>query len=358
MSTASATTYESAAIKRRIYLFGLPLGAITALSVWWLEREVGQLPAVDRYGLPPLALLMLGLWLCFWRRPLSFVRLELLLFASLSLFLSASMFSSLLLASPEEVAPAYASTGYWFPVLYGLAFLMFGGARGRALSLLLFAVSLGLGAVYVLLIRPGSEWEALLTLLQLYIANGLVLLLLGGFATLTQRQHEQGLALERSANTDSLTGLDNRRQLERKLREELDRAERYGKVFALLLCDLDRFKAINDRFGHDVGDEVLRELSRLLRFHVRQIDSFGRWGGEEFLIVAPELSLEEASSFATRLCYVVAQHDFDTVGRLTLSFGVSSYQPGDGVRSLYKRADEALYRAKRAGRNRAVVQDA
>lgn len=163
--------------------------------------------------------------------------------------------------------------------------------------------------------------------------------------------------LERLSVTDELTGLFNRRHFRERMREEFLRAERYGQPLSLLILDLDHFKAINDRFGHLAGDEVLRQASRLLPDCVRDSDVVSRFGGEEFTILLPQTGLSGSLTAAERILSAVRSHRFavgDGFERLTASIGVSSYPNRDVARAedLLRTADQALYRAKRTGRDK------
>ncbi|WP_254956737.1 MULTISPECIES: GGDEF domain-containing protein [unclassified Cyanobium] len=159
-------------------------------------------------------------------------------------------------------------------------------------------------------------------------------------------------ALERLASTDGLTGLWNRRELDERVRREIDRADRYGDDLSLVLYDIDHFKTINDRFGHPAGDRVLVELGRRLRSQLRESDGLGRWGGEEFLVLMPHSSGEEARRLAEKLRRLVAETPVEDVGTVTASFGVAQRRPQEPAEAWFRRVDGALYRAKQAGRNR------
>ena len=153
------------------------------------------------------------------------------------------------------------------------------------------------------------------------------------------------------ARIDALTGLANRRALEEILAAEISRAQRFGHELAVVVLDLDRFKEINDSFGHGAGDVMLREVSRLLTSLARQGDTVARWGGEEFVVVLPETDPPGAIRFAERLRRTIESH---TVGEMqtSTSCGVARMLPEDTVEALLAAADEALYRAKSNGRNR------
>jgi diguanylate cyclase (GGDEF)-like protein/PAS domain S-box-containing protein len=162
--------------------------------------------------------------------------------------------------------------------------------------------------------------------------------------------------LEQMATRDTLTGLLNRREMSRVLDEELQRARRYQRPMAVLWVDFDHFKDVNDTYGHAAGDSVLRAISRLLLGSVRSVDSIGRFGGEEFVIVLPEMDLEEAQETAERLRRKVAEEP-QPLGNgeavpLTISVGVAVYPDhGQTASTLCAAADKAMYLAKDRGRN-------
>jgi diguanylate cyclase (GGDEF)-like protein len=170
--------------------------------------------------------------------------------------------------------------------------------------------------------------------------------------------------VERQAVTDELTGLFNRRRFQEAMATEVERSKRFGQPVGLVLLDLDDFKAVNDTYGHQQGDLVLREVARVLRETSREIDEPARYGGEELAVVLPGTDLEGAYNLAERVRAGIEELalpllDGDGVLRVTASFGVATL-PGsaDDMRELVAAADEALYRAKRAGKNRTVRAEA
>ena len=172
----------------------------------------------------------------------------------------------------------------------------------------------------------------------------------------TRELEEKNRQLEALSTTDWLTKVSNRSKLDAIFGEQIQRAQRYGAPFSILLCDVDFFKRVNDTHGHQCGDQVLVELAKLLKNSLRQMDHVGRWGGEEFLVILPETQLEEAVTLAERLRSAVDAHAFPGAQRhVTISLGVSSYQPDDTADAMTARADQALYRAKSEGRNRVHV---
>jgi diguanylate cyclase (GGDEF)-like protein len=166
--------------------------------------------------------------------------------------------------------------------------------------------------------------------------------------------------VRRQAITDELTGLFNRRRFMEALDAEIARAQRLGSRLSLLLADLDDFKRINDRFGHPAGDEALCAFAAVLRAHLRQIDTAGRLGGEEFAVLLPDTNLEGALAVAERVRRFVGAEPVlgDRRGvRLTASIGVAEYESGSRD-DLLRRADAGLYRAKQQGKNRVAAGEA
>jgi diguanylate cyclase (GGDEF)-like protein len=159
------------------------------------------------------------------------------------------------------------------------------------------------------------------------------------------------------ADVDALTGLHNRRYFHETLAREVARARRYRRTLALILLDLDDFKSVNDRIGHLGGDEVLAEIGERMRSVVRSADVACRIGGEEFAVLLPESSLEDAEQLYERLAVAVANGPIGDAGRLSLSGGITELRSDDDRTSVFERADDALYRAKADGKGRAHVAD-
>jgi diguanylate cyclase (GGDEF)-like protein len=158
-------------------------------------------------------------------------------------------------------------------------------------------------------------------------------------------------ALERLAITDELTGLINRRGGEATIGNEIARAKRHRTPLTSVLIDIDRFKQVNDTFGHQVGDQVLRELSALFKRTLRTYDTVVRWGGEEFLLILPGVSLEDAQRLADRIRRAVEAIEFPGAGRITLSAGAAGLGLDYSFEEMLATADRRLYQAKSSGRN-------
>ena len=154
---------------------------------------------------------------------------------------------------------------------------------------------------------------------------------------------------------DPLTGIFNRKKFDEEIAREIQRAQRYGHPLSMMIFDIDHFKDVNDNYGHQVGDYVLQELARVAKEHIRQSDLFVRYGGEEFIILLPETMLDGAVQSAQKLRKMIAQAPMEHVMRITCSFGVTLYRPGEEAQQFLKRADDALYEAKNNGRDRVEV---
>ncbi len=165
--------------------------------------------------------------------------------------------------------------------------------------------------------------------------------------------------IERLANRDALTGVYNRRRLFEALEQEVNRCMRFQKSFSVCIMDIDHFKDVNDNHGHQAGDEILREIARKISRNIRNIDCFGRYGGEEFLVILPHTPLEGAIIKAERIRKRVESLVFPDISpdfRVTVSIGATEHRPGEDIDETLARADRCLYMAKDAGRNRVVTE--
>ncbi|MBF7096824.1 GGDEF domain-containing protein [Alkalibacter mobilis] len=160
------------------------------------------------------------------------------------------------------------------------------------------------------------------------------------------------------ANTDSLTKIYNRGKIEDILKEEINIYKTYGRLFSVLMVDIDHFKRFNDEYGHDFGDQVIIEVSRLLQQSLRATDSIGRWGGEEFLIILKDSNLQVAQSVGQKLINIIGDKtlEYDEIKEnLTISIGCSVMKEDYTMSTLIKSADTSLYKAKQNGRNRIEI---
>jgi len=161
--------------------------------------------------------------------------------------------------------------------------------------------------------------------------------------------------LEVLSSIDKLTGILNRRKLDEFLDYEVEIAKRHKHDLSLIIVDIDHFKDVNDTYGHQVGDLVLFEITKIITNIVRKSDIFGRFGGEEFLIICPHTTEDEAFTLSQKLKEEVSSYHFNKVGYKTISLGIAQLKDGDDAQSLVKKADIALYEAKNTGRDKAVI---
>ncbi len=241
-----------------------------------------------------------------------------------------------------------------FPV----AFVVFGTRRGLQVSLIIYLAFIGLyGDVIIDALLGRASDAASPVALNMAVTYPVLITMIRLLASrLEQLTTEQARAdmLAEQATTDPLTGIANRRRLDDELARLLAQSRRYGQPLSVILIDLDLFKAVNDHYGHAAGDQVLIETVRRLAATVRDADLLGRWGGEEFLLLAPNTDHAAACALAERCRQVIAGSPMPTAGEVTASFGVATHTSDDDSRSLMRRADLALYTAKVEGRDRVI----
>ena len=191
--------------------------------------------------------------------------------------------------------------------------------------------------------------------LAVYFTKGITAILEKYKATQKEQYEElerMNMILEKQVTTDALTDLHNKKFFNTQLDKELARSQRYGTPLSLIIFDIDKFKQINDTFGHLSGDGVVTDLAHLVRGHVRQSDLLARWGGDEFVILTSGNSKDEAVILAEKLRNRIESHSFPVNCQVTCSFGVAEYSPGEKSNDFISRADKLLYSAKSTGRNK------
>ncbi len=363
-NTIPTDTVESLrALKRRIYFWAVTAGLLAILVGWIPKAFAGTTTAYERAIFPATTALCLGLLIALWRTPIALVWVELSLFAGTALALLARLveilFTPETALDPNHLA-AFSDLLYWFPLVYVLAFLMFESRRRLLVgSLVFFAASVVLGLTHGI-----HEWLShqgvsdIYLLGRFYLANAAYIVLLMVSVRLNEqyvRVRTLAETMTRLAHTDALTRIANRRELDETIAREVNRATRHSQPLSAILFDLDHFKQVNDTHGHEVGDAVLKEAARVAQGLLRLSDLLGRWGGEEFLVVAPQTDTAQAGELAERLRQAIAGCPLECVGNITASFGVAEYHPPEPPEAWLKRADEALYAAKQGGRNRVAT---
>jgi diguanylate cyclase (GGDEF)-like protein len=232
--------------------------------------------------------------------------------------------------------------------------------RWFVLTALIFIFIIGYGT-YIPAFWGSHEQLADLVVPAVFFLGGCFVLVVNFLSLETTRDVRHMSVLEQESITDPLMGIYNRRYLERRLTTEVARASRYGMPLSVLLLDIDHFKPINDSYGHQVGDVVLAELAQLIVNTVRTTDIVTRYGGEEIMVMAPSTPLKTAANLAERLRKIIAHRPFEVPAKLnrklkalhiTVSVGVACFGlNANDFQSLIQSADEALYRAKKKGRN-------
>lgn len=199
---------------------------------------------------------------------------------------------------------------------------------------------------------PITTFTLAFTLFFSVLWAGSIMILDG--AKMMEEMNRKNSELEKLAMRDELTGVFNRHSLDQTLVAEMERQDRYRQPLSMIMLDLDRFKRINDLYGHDVGDLVLTETARRVKLSIRETDFLFRWGGEEFLVLVPHSDLAQAGILAEKLRQVISESAIDPAGIITASFGVAERIPEESRDGWFKRVDQSMYRAKANGRNQVI----
>ena len=261
----------------------------------------------------------------------------------------------------SAIAAALLDTGYGFGVAGLVVIILIGpyiaiDNRDLLKTNLLVVASL----LPVLVVMSVETFDAIGTIVFVMLAVAVSTLLGRILETSHRRAFALDLALHRDARTDALTGLDNRRAMQERGHIEVRRGKRSATPVSVIMCDLDHFKNVNDKYGHEAGDAALVTVATGLRGALRESDALGRWGGEEFIALLPATDRPGAREVAERMRTAIEHVRFEGISEgITISIGVSSAtpveDPDQSWDALVKTADQHLYRAKREGRNRVVA---
>lgn len=341
--------------KRAVYVSFLAMGSAGALFSFALNLvRTTPDPAVARIQLATALVLGALTLIVAWRRvPLP--AMERATFTIGAVAIVASIAWSLYGTSSVTLGrSAVQATLHWVPLVFAFGFVAFSGRAATRLAVGLLASIAVLVLPYDVAAARSGVSDDLFVLAQALVAYGVLIAGLRFFADLHVRASTlEGTAkrMRELAHTDALTGLGNRRQADLWLVREVQRAERYARPFSVLMLDIDHFKRLNDAHGHSAGDRVLADLASELVGMVRASDAVVRWGGEEFLVLAPETGLDDAVRVAELMRRQITKLPLGDGFRTTVSIGVAAHRAGDATETLVARADAALYMAKRSGRN-------
>ena len=351
MASSALTLQTWNTVQRRVFLWLGPAGMLActvALATQW-----DNVDPLDRYALPGLAAVMLVM-----SGTLALNLLSVTLTTRITFVANASYLLLSLNHQFGQFVPSHqmlSESSYWFAVVYATAFLAFRARRAIQACVAIFVCSVLICGVHLLNLWSSgglSMTERTVASVGQFILSSGVLVLVQYAVGKLRQQLDQVRA---AAYLDVLTGLPNRRFAQ----EQLDGLTQTGRVFSMVMIDIDHFKRVNDTYGHSAGDMVLRETGRVIGKHLSGRQFMARWGGEEFVLVLPGLHKQAAKALAETARRELYQHVFDQVGGLTASFGVAEWAGSDDLEAVIKRADAALYAAKRQGRNgvRVAMED-
>jgi diguanylate cyclase (GGDEF)-like protein len=239
--------------------------------------------------------------------------------------------------------------------------LFFGGMRKGTRNLGLFVL-----VISALMFYPNDEWigtsytyEFKSRLLYSFLTVSCLFALYEYVRQNSfERLQEMNQKFERQAMRDPLSGLLNRRGMREKLQSEFERSQRYKNNLTVMMCDIDHFKVVNDQYGHDKGDDVIKSLGDIFKSCLRKNDSLARWGGEEYLLLLPETNGDQGMQLAEKLRRKIAEtqykHD-DLTFSVTISIGLHQIATTDTINQAITKADTNLYKAKKQGRNRCII---
>ena len=331
-------------------------GCVAIAAIWALEAWNAALSAVDRWAYPVL-MATLGACACvltWWPRRADWARV--IAVSAFNTYLLVVLSNALFSTSTEPDPYQLLTTLFWLPMGYGTAFVFLSLRAALVFSAVLYLAISGV-VLWHLAIGDMPHWPAYLKpmMQNLAVAQVIYVIVLLAIARLRADYYRSEAKVEvmhQVASTDPLTGLLNRRAMADHLAANHALVQRGAQPMAVILIDVDHFKQINDRAGHAAGDEALIALSTLLRGQLRGYDRLARWGGEEFLVMAPATGLGAAHELAERIRRATAAAQWDHGQVVTISLGVAECRPLDTVDSLIGRADRALYAAKAGGRDR------
>lgn len=339
--------------KIKVYVILLPVFFIAFALIFGLLVKAGSISLLNMFTFSALCIGLLSCFLLLLIKKNTFHFIELAISILASVIYVLRMYDTILIDLGVAGNVNLGTVSYWYPIFYFLLFITFRGLTAFVVSVCIFITTL-LPGVYHVFFSGMVNSNTLDVIIQFFSANaGFIVALY-----FLQRVIETFLEAEVSkhyANTDYLTKLPNRRKMDSLLQQEIVRAGNREEPLTVILFDIDHFKKINDTYGHEIGDHILEELANLVKDSLRKSDFFGRWGGEEFLLIAVDTPLSKGITLSNRIKDLIATHDFKQIEGITCSFGVAEFENEDEAKDLLRRADNALYKAKEDGRNQVEV---
>jgi diguanylate cyclase (GGDEF)-like protein len=335
-------------LRIRSYLFILPLVIIAIGFGWTMDFFYSNIPTtLSSFLFPVLGFWLLGNLIYILQKN-SFPRiLELTSFSAVMglyfIWFGNTLISNIKLGSLSGGLGEFTN---WVPLFFIYVALIFDKKMALIVSMVIFITTLTIGIVIGFLHHDAFDVQTYDSLIQFYMSNAAYIFALF-FLQVLKTAFIQKEEMQHLAHTDHLTNLPNRRLMEKNLQDNI----KDNKEFSIILLDIDHFKLINDTYGHDVGDQVLRAFSSLIQENIRDHDMVGRWGGEEFIIIANRLGGKQAAIFTERLRKLIEATSFIHKEKVTASFGVTEFRQSERLQDVLKRADVALYLAKENGRN-------
>ncbi|UGB30238.1 GGDEF domain-containing protein [Metabacillus sp. B2-18] len=329
-------------LKRKVYLYVIPIILFTlfmSLFSWNSFNFFEKLAAVTY-------LLLFSCSFLFIYKNLYFRFIELTIFCLVSFFHLFLTYWTINIDIIQNHQDSISDSAIWTPLLFIYIFITFVGNLGMILAFILWTITTGILLIY------SAEIPSLMvgSFINYQLAMFVYIIFLFFGRNLLEASARTGM-LEKMAYKDMLTGIDNRRAVHHMF-EKLDEE---GKAYSILFFDIDHFKKVNDQYGHSVGDSVLIEITKVINSGLNKNEFFARWGGEEFIVITKNETIEKTLNLAKKLKLLVNQHQFKVVGKLTASFGIAESQPGQTAELVLEQADQALYSAKANGRNHIMV---
>jgi len=348
------------ALLRNVMIWLFLAGALAIAVLWVFESSSGLLDAVAAIAYPLMLIIFAASAVMLHRRPETVMFARWTGFFTIAAFLFAELFAALWRDGPLVGNYTFISLSMWLPLAYAIALLMLEPRHAQRAAAGLLSFIVAISVAYVAL-RKGIGPDDKAMLANLVMSHVVLLACLSGLIRIKRALFRADVVSRRlfeQASTDPLTGLANRRYGLEMLRHAAS-LHVAGTPSAVILCDIDRFKEINDQHGHDIGDQVVLHIAKVLEENTRELDTVIRWGGDEFLIVVPQIGTDALREMAERLRECIAGNSLpapDAPPILpSLSIGIAEMAAGkEPLESWIKRADEALYLAKLAGRNRCV----